>query len=186
MKNTKKNAAILENANRLFELQGFKGTGVDQIAAESGVTKRTLYKHFGSKEGLIRAVLEAHETSMMERFRQDLAASRMTAKERILLCFDLYRDWFEHTNFTGCIFIKTLNEFANCTPALNQQAQGAKWALRELILEQTKSTRATEPEQLADQIQLLLEGSIILAQSGRGVTIIDAAQEAAAQLLEGA
>ena len=44
---------ILETADRLFYLQGIRAVGVDTIAAEIGISKRTLYNHFPSKDALI-------------------------------------------------------------------------------------------------------------------------------------
>src|ERR1700743_2799942 len=49
---------ILETADRLFYLQGIRAIGVDTIAAEIGISKRTLYNHFPSKDALIAAYLE--------------------------------------------------------------------------------------------------------------------------------
>ena len=48
---------ILETADRLFYLQGIRAVGVDTIAAEIGISKRTLYNHFPSKDALISAYL---------------------------------------------------------------------------------------------------------------------------------
>src|SRR5437879_10780088 len=48
---------ILETADRLFYLQGIRAVGVDTIAAEIGISKRTLYNHFPSKDALIAAYL---------------------------------------------------------------------------------------------------------------------------------
>ena len=48
---------ILETADRLFYLQGIRAIGVDTIAAEIGISKRTLYNHFPSKDALISAYL---------------------------------------------------------------------------------------------------------------------------------
>ena len=55
-----KRAAILEAAKRLFTSQGFDGTSMDQIAAEAGVSKLTVYSHFGDKETLFAAAAKAY------------------------------------------------------------------------------------------------------------------------------
>ncbi|MEM7790085.1 MAG: TetR/AcrR family transcriptional regulator [Verrucomicrobiota bacterium] len=183
MKREEKRNSILETADRLFGLQGFNGTGVDQIAAESGVTKRTLYKHFGSKEGLITAVLEQHRAEMLERTRAQVAAAELSPRERLLLCFDLYRNWFSQRNFHGCIFIKTLNEFASCSPGLSEIAKQAKRSMRNLIYDIAAEAKLVNPDLLADQLQLLLEGSIVVAQSGSGPEVIDVAKDVAIRLI---
>jgi TetR/AcrR family transcriptional repressor of mexJK operon len=55
-----KRAAILEAAKRMFTQHGFDGASMDQIAAEAGVSKLTVYSHFGDKEALFLAAVESH------------------------------------------------------------------------------------------------------------------------------
>lgn len=55
-----KRAAILAAAKRLFVQQGFDGVSMDQIAGEAGVSKLTVYSHFGDKEGLFAEAVRAH------------------------------------------------------------------------------------------------------------------------------
>ena len=58
-KDLEKGAAILDAAKRLFAVQGFDGTSMDQIAAAAGVSKLTVYSHFGDKENLFIAGAKA-------------------------------------------------------------------------------------------------------------------------------
>ena len=55
-----KRAAILEAAKRMFTQHGFDGASMDQIAAEAGVSKLTVYSHFGDKDALFLAAVESH------------------------------------------------------------------------------------------------------------------------------
>src|SRR6195952_4309502 len=71
---------ILETADRLFYLQGIRAIGVDTIAAEIGISKRTLYNHFPSKDALISAYLERRFTRA--------PASDQPPVEQILGTFD--------------------------------------------------------------------------------------------------
>lgn len=162
---TDKHEKILKTAERLFEANGFHATGVEEIAAKSKVTKRTLYKHFGSKEGLIEAVLRRHQSQMMDRIR-DRAAKIDSASERLLACFDLYQEWFSKPYFAGCIFVKTLNEFQQCSEGLFAIAAQAKTELRDYLAGIAEAAGAEKPELLAGQLQLVLEGSIVVAQCG--------------------
>jgi TetR/AcrR family transcriptional repressor of mexJK operon len=82
-KDLEKGAAILEAAKRLFIAQGFDGTSMDQIAAEAGVSKLTVYSHFGDKETLFAAAAKAYceqqlPTSMFE------AHPEVPLRERLL------------------------------------------------------------------------------------------------------
>jgi len=171
-------------AEKLFEAQGFHGTGVDQIAEESEVTKRTLYKHFGSKEGLIREVLERHQAATMAEVRQRVAAAGPDARTRILTTFSIWRVWFAKPEFSGCIFIKTLNEYAGCSSELGRVAQRAKDEMRDFLRELAREGGAADPDTLAEQLQILLEGSTVLAQSGRGEAIMDPAVGIAEELID--
>ena len=69
-----KRAAILEAAKLLFSDQGFSGTSMDQIAAEAGVSKLTVYSHFGDKEALFSAAVRAKCEEMLpdDLFAQEL------------------------------------------------------------------------------------------------------------------
>jgi AcrR family transcriptional regulator len=186
MKTSKKRESILETANRLFEMNGFHATGVDRLASEAGVTKRTLYKYFGSKEGLIEAVLRTHHTKMMEQTRSKIFSIQAQGDAQLMACFELYREWFAHPTFSGCIFVKTINEFSNCASKLSSIARESKQAIYQLLVELSEIAGAKDPRRLADQLQLLLEGSITLAQSGRGPEIIDTAKLMAKDLIAAA
>ena len=52
---------ILRTASEMFYRKGIRAVGVDSIAAEAGVTKKTLYEKFGSKDELIAAYLRARD-----------------------------------------------------------------------------------------------------------------------------
>ncbi|NER60509.1 helix-turn-helix transcriptional regulator [Pseudomonas sp. MAFF212428] len=56
---------ILITALKLFSHHGYAGVGIDRIIAESGVAKMTLYKQFGTKEGLIEATLQLRDELFM-------------------------------------------------------------------------------------------------------------------------
>lgn len=58
-KDLAKRAAILDAAKRMFTTRGFEGTSMDQIAAEAGVSKLTVYSHFGDKETLFAEAVRA-------------------------------------------------------------------------------------------------------------------------------
>src|ERR1700736_2617610 len=85
---------ILETADRLFYLRGIRAVGVDTIAAEIGISKRTLYNHFPSKDALIEAYLA-------RRFRQ-VPASDKPPVEQLLGTFDSLERRFAGKGFRGC------------------------------------------------------------------------------------
>ncbi len=96
---------ILETADRLFYLQGIRAVGVDTIAAEIGISKRTLYNHFPSKDALISAYLA-------RRF----VAPRPSDKppvEQILGTFDSLERRFSAKDFRGCPFVNAVAELGS-------------------------------------------------------------------------
>src|ERR1700730_14423475 len=93
---------ILETADQLFYLQGIRAVGVDTIAAKIGISKRTLYNHFPSKDELIRAYLA-------RRFRQ-VPASEKAPAEQILGTFDSLERRFGSKGFRGCPFVNAVTE----------------------------------------------------------------------------
>src|SRR2546430_17164525 len=93
---------ILQTADRLFYLQGIRAVGVDTIAAEIGISKRTLYNHFPSKGALISAYLA-------RRF----VAPRPSDKspiEQILGTFDSLERRFSAKDFRVCPFVNAVAE----------------------------------------------------------------------------
>ena len=57
MKRAEKREHLIDVATRLFNRLGYHAAGIDQVIAEAGLAKTTLYRHFKSKEDLIVAVL---------------------------------------------------------------------------------------------------------------------------------
>lgn len=120
----------------------------------------------------------------MERTRTYMEKVKKKGSQRLLACFDLYQDWFSKPHFAGCIFVKTLNEFQECSERLFALAVHAKSELRDYLVEIAKEEGARDPECLADQLQLILEGSIVVAQcGGRGRKIIHTARKLAAKTI---
>src|SRR6476619_7621715 len=98
------NQRILETADRLFYLQGIRAVGVDTIAAEIGISKRTLYNHFPSKDELIAAYLA-------RRFRRPPSSDKAPA-EQILRTFDSLERRFASKDFRGCPFVNAVAELS--------------------------------------------------------------------------
>jgi AcrR family transcriptional regulator len=143
---------ILQTADRLFYLQGIRAIGVDTIAAEIGISKRTLYNHFPSKNALISAYLE-------RRFVQPRASDKPPA-EQILATFDSLERRFSAKDFRGCPFVNAVAEMGPKDRAVKKIATAFKesrrlW-FRDLLLE----LGVADPEALATQLTLLVDGAI--------------------------
>ncbi|MET8690325.1 helix-turn-helix domain-containing protein [Streptomyces sp. NPDC004732] len=102
----------LDAAGRLFYERGIHAVGVDLIAAEAGVTKKTLYDRFGSKEQIVVEYLADRD----ERWRAFLAPyleAAATPRARILAVFDASRDWADGYLTKGCSMVNAHAEISD-------------------------------------------------------------------------
>jgi AcrR family transcriptional regulator len=95
---------VLAVAGKLFYAHGIRAVGVDRIADEAGVTKKTLYDRFGSKDALVAAYLSRREEVWQEHLNARLEASGTTGLERLLTVFDISAAWAD-AHPRGCAFV---------------------------------------------------------------------------------
>ncbi|MGF6433969.1 TetR/AcrR family transcriptional regulator [Bradyrhizobium sp. Pha-3] len=171
---------ILETADKLFYLQGIRAIGVDTIAAEIGISKRTLYNHFPSKDALIEAYLQ-------RRFVQPRPSDKPPA-EQILATFDSLERRFSAKDFRGCPFVNAVAElgpededrtFRNIAIAFKESRR--LW-FRDLL----RQLGVADAEGLATQLTLLVDGSIAQDLVRDDPAMARAAKEAARVLLANA
>lgn len=152
---------LLDTAFELFTRHGFHAIGLDRILHEVGVTKTTFYNHFESKDDLILEVIAARDVFEMGLLTELLRKhGGRTARGQLEALFDVLHEWFNSEEFQGCIFITAAAEF----PALHEPAHKAaaahKQTVCELLCDLAVNAGADEPEQLAEQLSLLMEGAI--------------------------
>src|SRR6185437_798600 len=114
---------ILQTADRLFYLDGIRAVGVDTIAAAIGISKRTLYNHFPSKDALIAAYLE-------RRFVHARPSSKSPV-EQILGTFDSLERRFSAKDFRGCPFVNAVAELGPKDRAVKKIAIAFKESRRQ-------------------------------------------------------
>jgi AcrR family transcriptional regulator len=172
------NARILQTADRLFYLQGIRAVGVDTIAAETGISKRTLYNHFPSKDALIAAYLS-------RRFKHP-ASSEGPPAEQILGTFDLLERRFASKNFRGCPFVNAVAELGAENKAVKNIAIAFKESRRLWFRDLLMQLKVANPDHLATQLTLLVDGSIAQDLVRDDPSMARAAKDAARVLLENA
>src|SRR5216683_7897469 len=103
---------LLDAAADLFYRQGIGAVGVDLVTRAAGVSKRTLYQQFGSKDQLVAESLEARGTAILGMYlpADDDGAP---ARKQILAVFDGLRGWTASAGFRGCPFVNTATELAD-------------------------------------------------------------------------
>ncbi len=177
---------LMDAAGELFYRNGIGAVGVDLVSKAAGVSKRTLYQQFGSKDELIAASLEHAGQAILGIYlppadgRTDPAAG--TPREQILAVFDALGGWSASPEFRGCPFINTATEIADPQHPARQVARDYKLRMREFFVKQAQRGRARDPQQLADQLLIVFDGAIVQAvmDTARGA---DAARTAAEALL---
>lgn len=142
---------IIRAAERLFYSNGFHATSTDSICREAGVSTRTLYRHFPSRERLTEAVLEARQ----QRFFADLLAPGHP--QAIETLFNVLGKWMEQYGADGCFFLKAWGEYAQESVRLSAVALDFRYALRGYIVACVKNSA------VADAIWMLFEGAITAA-----------------------
>jgi AcrR family transcriptional regulator len=166
---------ILKTVERSFYARGIRAVSVDTIASEVGISKRTLYNHFSSKDDLIVAYLA--------RRLIPIAVSDRPPTEQILGSFDQLEQSLTDDGFHGCPFVNAVIELKDPTHAANGIAlafkdQRCTW-FRELL----GRMEIADPESLATQLMLLLDGAIAAMLIRRDPKMARAARDAARVLL---
>jgi AcrR family transcriptional regulator len=172
------NERILETADRLFYLRGIRAVGVDTIAAEIGISKRTLYNHFPSKDELIAAYLA-------RRFRQPPSSDKPPA-EQILGTFDSLERRFASKDFRGCPFVNAVAELGAQDRAVKKIAVAFKESRRLWFRDLLMRLEVADPDHLATQLTLLVDGAIAQDLVRDDPSMARAAKEAARVLLANA
>ena len=152
---------IVGAAEALFYEQGLRSVSVDAIAARAGVTKRTLYYHFDSKDSLIAAYLAARDAPTMDRYRHWLGTEDRPLPERISSMFADLGTFAKQPGWRGCGFTRAAVELAGQPghPAVTMAADHKKrfeaWLSAEL-----RKAGVPAPELTGRQVMILLEGAI--------------------------
>jgi AcrR family transcriptional regulator len=175
---------ILETAYELFTRYGLAAVGVDRIVAEAGVAKTTLYRRFGSKDGLAVAVLLRHEQLWTRKWLEPEATRLASAPGGgPAAIFDALDEWFGQADYEGCLFINSLLETRDPSSPVREAAIAAIEQVYEVVQRLLEEAGIPDSDARAQQIQLIMRGCIVAAVEGR----LDAAKHgriAAQRLLE--
>ncbi len=159
-----KKQEIIQTAIRLFSENWFHATGVDMIVRESWITKKTLYHHFGSKNGLIVASLWKYHGDFVEFLSSSVAESSDDPLKQLQAIFDVAYSRFRQDNFCGCMFINAIWEYSDSESEITEVSQNFKHTIYNAIKEICIKASLKNPDETARHIALLLEWAIVTAQ----------------------
>lgn len=156
---------LVRKALEIFYREGFHAAGMDLLAAETGISKTTMFKHFPSKEELILAVLRLRD----QEFRTWLFRRMEEAgppRAQLLAMFDALAEWFAESAFRSCMFIKAASEYPDPTHPIHAQSAEHKRLLFRQVSAIAQKAGAQDPASLARALLLLKEGAIVTAHLG--------------------
>jgi len=175
---------LVRKALSIFYRDGFHATGMDTLAAETGVSKTSMYKHFRTKEELILAVLRLRDEQFCNRIFRRMEELADTPRAQLLALFDALAEWFAEPGFQGCMFVKASAEYQKPDHPIHVQSAEHKRLFFQTVREIAREAGARDPDGLARQLLLLKEGAIVTAHLGHTDAPSDDANEAARVLLE--
>jgi AcrR family transcriptional regulator len=168
-------------AEGLFYAHGIRAVGVDAIAEEAGVTKKTLYDRFGSKDALV-AVCLTRRARRWQDFLTAGLAEHPPGPRRVLAVFDVLERWTAEA-YRGCMFVNAYAEVAGTDHPAVPIIRAEKAWMRARFLELVDEAGIAERTRVATTVNLLYEGALALANAGGDDGALAAARDAAARLL---
>ena len=154
---------LLETARALFYREGIRAIGVDTIVERSGVGKATLYRHFPTKDDLIAAYIEEEDHAHLQWFDECVTKPERSPKELLLAWLDDCEQRIQEPGFRGCPFLNAMAEIADTEHPAYQSAVRHERALRDRLAQLSRQAGARDPEQLADQLLLVVNGALASA-----------------------
>jgi AcrR family transcriptional regulator len=178
---------IISAASSLFYNEGIRAVSVDAVAEKAGLTKRTLYYHFRSKDDLVAAYRAARDQPNLALFKRWFTEAAGGLPAKVQAIFNHLARNAGHPKWKGCGFLRTSAELANLPghPAIKIGAAHKKKfeAWLRATFEEAGIAGASP---LARQILLLLDGSFAVVQLHRDPSYMQSAGEAAFSLIAAA
>ncbi|WP_251977706.1 TetR/AcrR family transcriptional regulator [Salinicola avicenniae] len=140
---------LISTAEALFDRHGFTATGMDRLTGAAGMSSRTLYKHIGSKNRLLAAVLEARDCRFLRSLKVDSVDG----------LFESLDNWFAGEGARGCLFLRSWGETGGDLPEVVEALARHKQRVLRRIGEVVCRELGREDEALTEELMLLYEGA---------------------------
>jgi AcrR family transcriptional regulator len=180
---------ILDTASEMFYRDGIRAVGIDTIIARSGVAKMSLYRNFPSKDALVTAWLEDRNRFFWRRWDKAETSRAGDSRGQLEAILDMIAATVSHPKWRGCPFLNTGTEFPEPRHPARAVILAHKRAVRERLRGLAAGARARDPDLLAQQLQLLIDGAYATGQSlgpgGPAKTVASAGRALIATQIEG-
>jgi len=152
-------ARIAGLAADLFYEHGIGATGVDALSKAAGISKRTLYEHFGSKDGLIAAAYDALDVPVFKRITGMAERRSSTPRGQLEQLFAGLEAEVRSPEFHGCPFMKASAELTDPNHPAHQVIRRYKRRLRKWMRDRARDAGASDPDLLARQLMIVVSGA---------------------------
>ncbi len=163
MRHSEVKERIIATASSLFYKNGYNSTGINEIIAETGIAKATLYNHFKSKEDVCLAYLQFKNSVFIKDIKA-FCKSKPKGELQLLAIFDFLNLFFLDKDFNGCWCIRTVSEIPKDNKRIRGEIQEQKNSLiqfiQELIEHNLHIKSIEQTTSLARQIYLLYESAV--------------------------
>jgi AcrR family transcriptional regulator len=151
---------LLAAGQSLFYARG-ASVGVDALLKEAKVARRSLYEHFGDKDGLIEAVLRRASDEDIAWYENVLAGDA-EPRDRLLGLFDRLDELVSNPDFRGCRYFATDLSLADPHHPAHAETDAFRRRLREILVRELNAMGHSHPEHAAEQLHLLIEGTLVM------------------------
>jgi AcrR family transcriptional regulator len=173
---------LLAAAQRLSYRHGVN-VGVDALLKDANVARRSLYEHFGGKDSLIAEVLRRAATEDLDRYRAVMAAAGDDPRQRLLAVFDDLDRVVRAPDFRGCRYLGADLALADQNHPAHVVTREYRQVVHQLLVREVRRLELPRPAHVADQLMLLIEGTLATGATRSGTRPARAARELAARIL---
>ena len=178
-----KKQEIIAQAYHAFYEGGFHATGIDTVMANSGISKRTLYKYFTSKEDLIEAVLDQYGADTDRLLFAPALARSSDPRTQIEAIFDVRREMMAQSACRGCLAMKAGQEYIGRHDGIAERGKDASIYVERRFVALCEKAGLKNPAETGRQINLLFQGAALTGQMQQDASVFDSARNALRILL---
>ncbi|MGW0659844.1 TetR/AcrR family transcriptional regulator [Streptodolium elevatio] len=174
---------LLDAARQLTYTQGM-GVGIDAILKSANVARRSLYEHFGGKDGLITEVLRRTAVVDVAAYRTTMDAAGDHPRARLLAVFDRLGEVADTPAFRGCRYLAADLALADPDHPGHAVTREYREDVHQILEHELVRLEHPRPGHAADQLQLLIDGLLVVAATRPGSGPAAAARELAERVVD--
>ena len=173
---------ILEVATRLFYTRGIRAVGMDTVIKECGVGNATVYRQFPTKDALATAYVQGRADAWIERMRE-AAQEHGDPRDKLIAVFEVLGSDCAGSKYRGCPMLNTNTEFPEGQHPAHLAAVSHKQQVRDWFRSLALDAGAEDPDRLAEELLIVLNGAYATAAVLDGATYGNRAVDLARRII---